>query len=324
MFRFLHWYLLFLIPIFIYLFLKKRRSKSIGFSSIALLKEAGLKKTIKHKFGRYLILAGVILLVVALARPQSGKELSNIKKEGIDIVVALDVSGSMKSIDFDPNRLSVAKDTISKFVEGREGDRISLVIFSGTAYTKIPLTLDHNILKETLARTSTEDVNRDGTAIGMGISVGINRLKKSNAKSKVIILVTDGENNAGKVNPKTATQLAKDMGIKIYTVGVGSDITKIPVGKDFFGQIRYQTYRGGLDEKLLKQIATDTQGEYFRAKDPNALKEIFDRIDQLEKTKFDVNNYFEYRELAFGFIKWGLLLLLVGVFLEKYLFVKIP
>lgn len=324
MFRFLHWYLLFLIPIFIYMFFQKRGTKSIGFSSITLLKEAGMKKTIKHKIGRYLILAGIILLVVALARPQSGKELRNIKKEGIDIVVALDVSGSMKSIDFEPNRLSVAKDTISRFIEGRKVDRISLVIFSGTAYTKIPLTLDHNILKETLASTSTEDVNRDGTAIGMGISVGINRLKKSKAKSKVIILVTDGENNAGKINPKTASKLAKDMGIKIYTVGVGSDITKVPVGKDFFGQVRYQTYQGGLDEELLKQIATATQGEYFRAKDSNALEEIFDRIDQLEKTEFDVNNYFEYRELAFGFIKLGLLLILVGIFLEKYLFLKIP
>ncbi|WP_018247442.1 vWA domain-containing protein [Orenia marismortui] len=324
MFRFLHWYLLFLIPLFIYLFFKDNSSRAIKFSSIKLIKDSGVKATIKHKIGRYTILLGVILLIIALARPQSGKEVNNIKKEGIDIVLALDLSGSMKSVDFDPSRLEVAKKTIDKFIKGRKNDRLSLAVFSGTAYTKVPLTLDHNILREMLEKTSSEDVNKDGTAIGMGLSVGINRLKKSNAKSKIIILVTDGENNAGKVSPETAIQIASQIGIKVYTIGVGSDITKIPIGRDFFGQMRYQSYEGGLDERLLQKIAKQTGGEYFRAKDPKVLTNIFKKIDQLEKSKFDINNYLEYKELAFNFIKGGLILILLGIFLERYFYIKIP
>ncbi|TDX52737.1 VWA domain-containing protein [Orenia marismortui] len=324
MFRFLHWYLLFLIPLLIYLFFKENSSRAIKFSSIKLIKDSGVKATIKHKIGRYTILLGVILLIIALARPQSGKEVNNIKKEGIDIVLALDLSGSMKSVDFDPSRLEVAKETIDKFIKGRKNDRLSLAVFSGTAYTKVPLTLDHNILREMLEKTSSEDVNKDGTAIGMGLSVGINRLKKSNAKSKIIILVTDGENNAGKVSPETAIQIASQIGIKVYTIGVGSDITKIPVGRDFFGQMRYQSYEGGLDEELLQKIGKQTGGEYFRAKDPQALINIFKKIDQLEKSKFDINNYLEYKELAFNFIKGGVILILFGIFLERYFYIKIP
>ena len=322
MFRFLHWYWLLLIPVIIYIFFKTQGQGQLKFSSLQLFEDAGIKKTYKHKIGKYLILIGLILLVVALARPQSGERLKNVKKEGLDIVLTLDVSESMRSVDFDPNRLEVAKKVANNFITKRPTDRLGLVIFSGAAYTRIPLTLDHNILESSLEKITTNDVNQEGTAIGMGISIAVNRLKKSDAESKVIILLTDGENNAGQINPSTAAGLAKEMDIKVYTIGVGSNETILPV--EVMGQTRYRKYEGGLDEKLLTDIAQQTGGKYFRAKDKDALQEIFNKINKLEKTEFKDNNYFQYHELAYGFIKAALLFILVGIFLDRYLFLKIP
>ena len=322
MFRFLHWYFLLLIPVLIYIFFKSKEEKRFKFSSLQLFKAAEIKKTYKHKIGRYLILLGLILLIIALARPQTAERLQNIKRKGLDIVLSLDVSESMRSVDFEPNRLEVAKDVAHDFITKRRSDRLGLVLFSGTAYTRIPLTLDHNILTESLEQITTEDVNQEGTAIGMGVSIAINRLKKSDAQSKVIILLTDGENNAGEINPVTAAGLAEEMGIKVYTIGVGSAETILPV--QVMGQTRYKRYEGGLDEKLLTEIAQKTGGQYFRAQDKQALKKIFAKINKLEKTEFEDNNYFKYHELAFGFIKAALFLILIGIFLDRYLYVKIP
>lgn len=316
------WFLL-LIPAAIYLFWPHRKRSGIMFSSVKLLQRAGKAKTIKHKIGKTLVFCGVILALVALARPQSVEQADFVQHQGIDIVMLLDVSGSMQSVDFNPNRLEVAKDTIDDFIRQRKGDRLSLVIFAGEAYTRMPLTLDHNVVRESLDSVSTQSVNQDGTAIGMAIAVGLNRLKQSEAASRVMILVTDGDNNAGSIDPVTAANLARDLSIRIYTIGVGSDRLILPV-QGLFGQIQYQQFEGGFNEALLQQIAEATGGQYYRAADPKALEQIFDTIDQLEKTKFEDYHYREYKELAFPMIQAALILLAAGVFLDKYYFIQIP
>ncbi|BDU50330.1 VWA domain-containing protein [Haliovirga abyssi] len=324
MFRFASYYFLLFIPIVIYLFFMKRKNSSIEFSSIATIKKYSAHKTIKHKIGEWLILLGIILLLVALSRPQLVEQNKNIYKKGIDIALALDVSGSMESVDFKPSRIEVAKDVLKKFVDKRENDRISFVIFSGTAYTKIPLTIDYNVLDEAIAKTTTKDVNTDGTAIGMGIAVAVNRLKNSKAKSKVIILLTDGDNNAGLISPEAAMKLAKDTGIKIYTIGVGTNKTIMPV-KDGYGNIvTYRQFTGGLDEGLLKKIANATEGKYFRAKDKNSLENIFKTINSLEKTKIKSKKTFQYKELYYLWLLFGLLFMILGIILEKLIYIKIP
>lgn len=317
-----NWYFLLFIPLIIYLFFKREKKSALKFSSVKLLKSYGYKNTIKHKIGRYIILTSLILLVIAMARPQLPAVSSPVFKQGIDIAIALDVSGSMQSVDFEPNRLEVARKTIQDFVEQRPNDRISLIVFAGTAYTRVPLTLDHNVVKESLQNISFESVNEDGTAIGMAISVGINRLKKSDSPSKVIILVTDGSNNAGSINPETATELAKEQGIKIYTIGVGSDETSIPY--KIFGHTAYHKIDGDLNEELLNNIAETTNGKYYRAKDPGALSKVFEDINQLEKTEFEKDDFKQYIELAFFLIVIALILLVIGIFLDRYYFIRIP
>jgi Ca-activated chloride channel family protein len=323
MMRFANGWLLLLIPALIFLFWFFRHKRGLKFSSVTLLRSAGKAKTIKHKIGKILIICGLVLALTALARPQTNQKTELILEQGIDIVMILDVSGTMKSVDFEPNRLEAARKTIDAFIAGRTSDRISLVIFAGAAFTRIPLTLDHSVVRESLAGVSSESVNQDGTAIGMAISVGLNRLKKSEAASRIIILVTDGDNNAGAIDPLTASKLAQESGIKIYTIGIGSDVLIIPV-QTFFGQTQNQQYPGGFDEALLQQIAATTGGQYFRAMDPKALDQVFATIDQLEKTQFEDNNYREYNELAFPLIMAALLLLAAGIVLDKYFFVQIP
>jgi len=281
-----------------------------------------MKKTWKHKVGIYLILFSFILMDIALARPQIPVKAEPVKQKGIDIAMILDISGSMESVDFDPNRLEVARNTMADFIKERPSDRLSLIIFAGTAYTRVPLTLDHDILAESLQKVTSESVDEDGTAIGMALSVGMNRLKKGDAASKVMILVTDGDNNAGTINPKTAADMAKDLGIKIYTIGVGTDKTIIPV--EVFGQTQYQQVEGGLNEDLLKSIADTTGGQYYRARDEKAMTGIFSDINQLEKTEYNKDNRQQYMELAFPLIKVALLFLLAGIFFDRYYFVRIP
>ena len=317
-----NWYFLILIPLIIYVFIRKNKRSTLKFSSIKLLQNSGMKKTIKHKIGLYLILFSVLLMDIALARPRIPIIAAPIKQEGIDIAMILDISGSMESVDFKPNRLEVARDTMANFIKERPQDRLALIIFAGTAYTRVPLTLDHDILTESLEKVSTESVDEDGTAIGMAISVGMNRLKKSNSTSKIMILVTDGDNNAGTINPNTAADMAKELGIKIFTVGVGTDQTILP--QQVFGRIQYQTVEGGLNEDLLKSIADTTGGQYYRARDSKAMTNVFSDINQLEKTEFKQDNYRQYTELAFPFMKVALLFLLVGIFFDRYYFVRIP
>ena len=322
MIRFASWWYLLFIPVLIFLLWPGRRRHGLMFSSVSLLKGAGSTKTIKHLIGKVLVLLGLILAIAALARPQTTKKIDFINQRGIDIVLLLDVSGSMRSVDFKPNRLEVARKTMDDFIKARVSDRMSLVIFAGEAFTRIPLTLDHDVVRDSLSDATIDSVNQDGTAIGMAISVGLNRLKKSDAGSKIMILVTDGENNAGAIDPVTASKLAYEMGIRIYTIGIGSDTMILPVQTPF-GQ-QYRQYEGGFDEDLLKRIAQATGGQYYRALDAKALEQIFDTIDKLEKTEFDEQNYREYNELAYPFIMTALALLCVGVFLDRFYFTQVP
>jgi Ca-activated chloride channel family protein len=322
MIRFASWYFLLFIPILPILFFMLKKKAALHFSSVKMLQASGMKKSFLHLSGKILICLSMILLITAMARPQRMDEDAPVSGQGIDIAMVLDVSGSMQSVDFKPNRLAVAVDTIESFVSDRPQDRISFIIFAGTAYTRIPLTLDHALIRQSLNEVGTESVNEDGTAIGMAISVGLNRLKKSDAASRIMVLVTDGDNNAGAINPATASELARDMGVKIYTIGVGTDETIIPV--QVFGQIRYQRAEGGLNEELLQQIAQTTGGQYYRAKDAEALNQIFDNINRLEKSEFDRDHFKQYTELAFDLIKAALILLVLGIFLDRYYFVQIP
>lgn len=319
--RFSQWYFLLLIPVILFL-MTERTKDAMPFSNVGLLKRAGLKKTMKHKIGRWLIVAALCLFAVALARPQIPASMLPNKGEGIDIVTVLDVSESMQSVDFKPNRLEVARSTIEDFIGKRFDDRIGFVVFAGTAYTRVPLTLDHDVVLQSLQDVQTESVSEQGTAIGMAVSVGINRLKKSDAETKIMILVTDGDNNAGTIDPETASRLAADLGLKIYVIGVGTDKTIYPV--QFMGQTTYQTTDSGLNEPLLKNIAETTHGQYYRAMDEQGLEQIFEDIDQLEKTDFDRDTFQTYDEWAFFFIKLGLILLLIGIALDRYVYVQIP
>jgi len=322
MIRFASGWFLLCIPAVLGLFLLNRKKRGLRFSSVALLRGAGRAQRLKHKAGKALVLCGLVLGLIALARPQGAERNESIRRQGIDIAILLDVSGTMQSVDLEPSRLEVARKTIDDFIAERDGDRIALVIFAGEAFTRIPLTLDHHVLRESLAGVTYETVNRDGTAIGMAISVGLNRLKKSDAASRVMVLVTDGDNNAGAMDPMTASRLAADLGIRIYTIGIGSDTLLLPVTA--FGQQQYRRYPGGFDEGLLRQVAEATGGQYFRAADSGTLARVFETINRLEKTEFREEGFREYRELAYPLMAAALALLLAGIILDKYHFVQIP
>ncbi|MCH4886046.1 VWA domain-containing protein [Acidaminobacter sp. JC074] len=319
--KFETFYVLLMIPVVLYFFLRKNKRTAIGYSNVTLIKEQNpLKKW--YKLGKYLVLAGCIVMLIALARPRTLENSIPLKDEGIAIGVLLDVSGSMESVDFRPNRLEVAKDTIESFIKERSSDKIALVPFAGNAFTNIPLTLDHEVLLASLDKLDVDSINEQGTAIGMSVSVGINRLKKSDAKSKVLVLVTDGDNNAGQIDPITASKLANDYGIKIYTIGVGTDKTILPY--EVFGVTQYQEYEGGLNEPLLKEIAATTGGKYFRAKDEKTLENIFEEINTLEKSEVEQNTFDNYKEWAYPLMFLGIVMILIGLFVDKYYFIQIP
>ena len=319
MFKFASPYFLLLIPIIIYLFLRKRSNLGITVPGIEPLRSYKIKSK-KYLLGKYLILLSLILMCVALARPQMIYENRVVKKNGIDIAISLDLSQSMLQEDFSPNRLEKAKEVLGEFIDKREDDRLSLIVFGGDAYTKVPLTFDHNVVKEMVSKLTVDDITSNNrTAIGMGIGVALNRLKNSEAKSKVIILLTDGENNSGEMSPSAAADIAKELGIKIYTIGIGAREIQIPT---LFG---YQTVKNNeLDENLLQNIAKTTGGEYFRAGDSKEFKEIFNKIDELEKTKIDGRSFYDKQEMFEGILKISLILLLIGVLFQYLIYIIIP
>ena len=260
---------------------------------------------------RMLALAAII---TALARPQSHNDERNVEGEGIDIVLCIDVSGSMLAQDFHPNRLEAAKRVAVDFVRNRPADRIGLVIFAGESFTQCPLTSDHAVLESQILQIDGGFLV-DGTAIGSGLTTSVDRLRSSEAKSKIVILLTDGENNGGLIDPKTAKEIAKSYNIKVYTIGIGSDgYANTPV-QGPGGQAIMQQEKVNIDEGLLKEIASETGGKYFRAKDDQALAGIYSEIDQLEKTKLNITVTRRYTErfqplvfLAIGLILTELLL----------------
>ncbi|MDP1677184.1 MAG: VWA domain-containing protein [Bacteroidota bacterium] len=280
-----------------------------------------MKERLRH-FPFILRLCTVALVIIALARPQSTSKGENVYSEGIDIVLALDISGSMLAEDFQPNRIEAAKNVAQDFIGGRTNDRIGLVIFSGESFTQCPLTVDYEVLK-TLIKPLKSGMIEDGTAIGLGLANGVNRLRESKAKSRVIILLTDGVNNRGEIDPITAAEIAKSYGIRVYTVGVGT-IGEAPMPQQTPFGIRYRMVPVEIDEKVMKQIADMTDGKYFRATDNKKLRAIYQEIDQLEKTRIEVRSYRRYTELFYSFIFAAVFLLIGDVGLSNTWLRKIP
>ncbi|MDR0907146.1 MAG: VWA domain-containing protein [Rikenellaceae bacterium] len=267
--------------------------------------------------------AAVALLIVALARPQSTESGTEQTTRGIDIVLALDVSGSMLARDFTPDRVAAAKDVAARFINDRRGDRIGLVVFAGESFTQSPLTTDKATLLNLLSKVETGMIE-DGTAIGNGLATSINRLRESDAVSKVVILLTDGVNNAGQIAPLTAAEIAKTLGIKVYTVGVGTRGNAPYPMRDMWGNVVMQSVPVEIDEGVLTQIATMTGGQYFRATDKKALIDIYDQINSLETTEIETNDYTLHHEHYAVFALWALGLLVVAFLLNALLFRQIP
>lgn len=265
-----------------------------------------------------------IALVVAMARPQEVLKEEEVEAEGIDIMLALDLSSSMLAQDFRPDRLQVSKRVASEFIDKRRYDRIGLAVFAGEAFTQCPLTTDHRVLKDFLAKLEC-GILEDGTAIGMGLATAVHHLEDSEAKSKIVILLTDGVNNAGYINPVMAAQIAEELGVKVYTIGVGSTGDALtPVSRRSDGRYIFGLARVEIDEGLLKNIAEMTEGEYFRATSAEGLERIYDKIDQLEKTKIEVTVFKRYSEAFHPFVFWGLLLLLLEAVLRYTVLRTIP
>jgi Ca-activated chloride channel family protein len=266
----------------------------------------------------------MIAFIIALARPQLTLKEEEVKAEGIDIMMSIDLSTSMLTRDFTPDRLSVTKQVAAEFVEKREYDRIGLTVFAEESFTQCPLTTDHRILIDFLENLQC-GLLADGTAIGMGLATAVNRLKDSPASSKVIILLTDGVNNSGYVTPLTAAEIAKEFGVKVYTIGVGSNKNAMgPTSIRRDGTIMFGMTRGRLDEQLLQQIADMTGGRYFRAADEATLKNIYDQIDLLEKTEIEVNVFKRYSEEFRFFFFIGLALFLLEILLRFTVLRTIP
>ena len=317
-------FLLLIIPILIALYVWKYRKlyPTIQISSFDFAKKSktSFREILVHVlFG--LEMVAVALLIVALARPQSSEKNSTTNVEGIDIVMTMDVSGSMLAEDFKPNRLEAAKKVGAKFVDGRPNDRIGLVVFASESYTQCPMTTDHKVLNQLMSEIKT-GIIEDGTAIGDGLSIAISRLKDSDAISKVIILLTDGVNNTGSIDPISAAEIAKMFGLRVYTIGVGTNGTAPYPVQDFFGNKRYQQVEVNIDEDMLRQIANMTGAQYFRATDNSSLDKIYSEIDKMEKSRIDVYEFERKTEEFFPFaaIALGLLAL---VFLMRTFVLRI-
>ena len=316
--------LLLLLP-FLLWYLRQKSSAHIRFSDLSISRQITPSFWVRSlpvlNFTRFLV---VVLMIFALARPQSSQSREQITSEGIDILLILDISGSMRAEDFKPdNRLHAAKAVIHDFLRERKNDRIGLVVFAGESYTQCPLTLDYRVLGNLLFNVEI-GMLEDGTAIGDALANATNRLRHSTAESKIAILLTDGENNAGTNDPLTAAQAAKALNIKVYTIGMGQEGgALIPYRDPVFG-LQYSRTRTYVDEEMLKQIAEITDGRYFRATDNRKLAEIYKEINQLETTKIEVMEYIRYKELAAYPLIPATLLLILEIILSNTRLRKIP
>jgi Ca-activated chloride channel family protein len=317
--------LLILVPAMVYWYIRRQRRQyaEIQVSTVAVF--ATVPRSWRQRFRHLLFVLRMfafIFLVTALARPQSSSRGENISTEGIDIVLVNDISGSMLAEDFRPNRIEAAKKVALDFIDGRETDRIGLVVFAGESFTQCPLTIDHAVLKN-LLKDLRSGVIEDGTAIGMGLATAVSRLKDSKAKSRVIILLTDGVNNRGSIDPMTAAGIAQSFGVRVYTIGVGTiGMAPYPFQTQF--GIQYQNVRVEIDEALLQKIADQTGGRYFRATDNRSLKTIYAEIDQLEKTKIEVTQFRRHKEEFYSAAMFGGLFLLLEILLGLTVLRKQP
>lgn len=320
---------LLVIPPLIYVYFRSRGTNQVVFPSLEALKK--IKPSFAQRYRHILIIlrsTAIVLFVIALARPQYGNKQTKVTTEGIDIVLAVDVSGSMLAEDFEIggrryNRLHVVKQVVKDFIMKRTNDRIGLVVFAGRPYTQCPMTLDYGMLLQLLDKVEIGMVE-DGTAIGSALGSSIERLKNTKAKSKVIILLTDGRNNSGEIDPFTAAEIARTFGIKIYAIGAGTKGLAPFPAFDIFGNKVMKQVKVDIDDDALREIARITDGNYYRATDTESLKEIYGQIDKLEKTESDVTQYTEYNELFHYFLLSAFGLLFVELGLAKTKLRKIP
>ncbi|WP_235297278.1 vWA domain-containing protein [Portibacter marinus] len=316
--------LLVAIPFLIWWQISKAEQTSLTISSISRMDTPFSLRAAIVPFIPWFRIAALFFMIIALARPQLTLKEEEVKAEGIDIMMSIDLSTSMLTRDFNPDRISVTKEVAADFVDKREYDRIGLTVFAEESFTQCPLTTDHRIVKDFLANLQC-GLLADGTAIGMGLATAVNRIKDIPSASKVIILLTDGVNNSGYITPLTAAEIAKEFGIKVYTIGVGSNKNAMgPTSIRRDGTIMFGMTRGRIDEELLKEISEMTGGQYFRAADEASLAEIYDQIDRLEKTEIEVNVFRRYSEEFRFFFLIGLGLILLEVILRFTILRTIP
>lgn len=328
---------LFLIPllllaVYYYWIKKNQKNTTMLFSSTKIIKSSKKNwKIILSSLPFWLKTVSLLLVIVALCRPRSADSKVRTNIEGIDIVIALDISDSMLIEDMKPlNRLEAAKERIREFVQNRTADKIGMVIFAGEAFTLVPPTLDYDlILSRVLEITTAQDARiKEGTALGVGLASAVSRLKDSQAKTRIVIFMTDGENNSGTIDPETGLELAKGFGIKIYSIGLGKDgPTQIPIYvKDFLGNKvkTYQPFESTVNEELLTKMATETGGRYYRASKEDSLKGIFDDINKLEKTKTDISRFTKYTERFPPFLFWAIIFYMMSWLLESTILRRIP
>ncbi len=322
----LFFWLLLVIPLIalIYIFKMDQRSGRVTHSSLARFGKDSVpfKAWFRHLLFS-LKLMGITLIIIALARPQDSKSWENRTAEGIDIMIALDVSTSMLAQDFKPNRIEASKDVAMDFIANRADDRIGLVIYEGESFTQVPLTTDHTVLQRMFSEVRTGRLE-GGTAIGMGLATAVSRLKDSDAKSKVVILLSDGENTAGAIHPNDAASIAQQFGVRVYAIGVGSTGTaRAPVAIDRNGKFIFDRVQVNIDEETLKFVANETGGQYFRATNKKKLKSIYQEIDRLEKTRINVTEYSKKSEkftmIALSGLAWILLYHLFYSFIFRIL-----
>lgn len=318
--------LLLAIPLLAYWQFRRRAGKvaSVRYSDVQMLTKSDLTRTGKYRsILPALRMLAIAALVVAFARPQSGVSGENIITEGIDIVLALDISSSMLAEDIEPNRIEAAKRVAADFVRGRRNDRIGLVVFAGAAFTQVPLTLDYDVVATVLGELQVGMIE-DGTAIGMGLATAVKRLRDSDADSKVVVLLTDGRNNRGEIDPVTAAQMAQALGVRVYSIGAGTrGNARVPVDDPMLGR-RYASMRVDIDETTLRETAELTGGQYFRATDRASLESIYGEINELETTEIEVQHFTRYGELFHMPLTVGLLLVVLEVTLANTVLRKIP
>lgn len=320
-----------LVMVFVHRFFRQQKKiPTIQFSHLGTLKDVprGVRARLAFVPDLFKLLS-LSLAIIALARPQEANTRVKKNIEGIDIMLVLDISDSMLIEDMTPeNRLGAAKKTIQDFISARASDRIGLVVFSGESYTRVPLTLDYSVLLQSIEEVEPTKNLKMGTAIGVALANGVSRLRDSTAKSRIVILLTDGENNSGTIAPETSLEIAKGFGIKVYTIGIGLDgPTQLPVFvTDPFGRKikTYQPFSSTVNDDLLTRIAEETNGKYFRASKTQVLQNVFREIDRLEKTKIDIDRYVKYQELFQTFLRWSIIFFLLSFFLSRTFLRRAP